>query len=102
MTFFYHQGIKSGVQRLIRKRQKMLKPINSYRHLKPEDRMNIAGIEQQIFSKRKTAELIGCLAITISRELVRNEKGKTYDRQSTQCASQHRRIAFCPPRKLHT
>ena len=70
---------------------------NSYRHLKPKDRMTIASLRQQNFSQRDIAELIGCSASTISRELVRNAQGKTYDSQSAQRACQHRRIASRPP-----
>jgi IS30 family transposase len=80
----------------------MPKPTNSYRHLKPEDRMTIASLMQQSYSQRDIAALVGCSASTVSRELVRNAQGKTYDSQSAQRACQHRRIASRPKRKLHT
>jgi IS30 family transposase len=78
------------------------KPSNSYRHLKPEDRMTIASLKQQSYSQRDIAELIGCSASTVSREFVRKAQGKTYDSQSAQHACQHLRIASRPQRKLHT
>jgi IS30 family transposase len=80
----------------------MPKSTNSYQHLKPEDRMTIASLMQQNFSQRDIAQLIGCSASTISRELVRNTQGKTHDSQSAQRACQQRRIDSRPQRKLHT
>ena len=80
----------------------MLKPTNSYRHLKPEDRMTIASLMQQNSTQRYIAKVLGCSASTISRELGRNAQGQTYDSQSAQRACQHRRIASRPQRKLHT
>ena len=80
----------------------MLKPTNSYRHLKPEDRMTIASLMQQNYTQRYIAKLLGCSASTISRELGRNAQSKTYDSQSAQRACQHRRIASRPQRKLIT
>ena len=80
----------------------MPKPTNSYRHLKPEDRMTIASLMQQSYSQRDIATLLGCSTSTVSRELMRNAQGKTYDSQSAQRACQHRRIASRPQRKLHT
>jgi IS30 family transposase len=62
----------------------MPKPTNSYRHLKPEDRMTITSLMQQSYSQRDIAALLGCSASTVSRELMRNAQGKTYDSQSAQ------------------
>ena len=79
----------------------MPKPTNSYRHLKPEDRMTIASLMQQNYTQRDIVKLLDCSASSISRKLGRNAQGKTYDSQSAQRAYQHRRIASRPERKLH-
>lgn len=76
----------------------MYKPTNSYRHLKPEDRMTIASLMQQNYTQRDNAKLLGSSASTISRELERNAQGKTYDSQSAQRTCQHRLIASRPQR----
>lgn len=80
----------------------MLKPTDSYRHFKPEDRMTISSLMQQNFTQRDIAKLLGCSSSSVSRELGRNAQGKTYDSKSAQRACQHRRIASRPRRKLHT
>jgi transposase, IS30 family len=59
--------------------------------------MTIASLMQQNYSQRDIAQLIGCSASTVSRELVRNAQGKTYDSQSAQRACQQRRIAASTP-----
>jgi IS30 family transposase len=59
--------------------------------------MTIASLMQQNYSQRDIAQFLGCSASTVSRELMRNVQGKTYDSQSAQRACQQRRIVDADP-----
>lgn len=50
----------------------------SYRHLTLEQRYQIAPLQGAGFSQKDIAESIGCHPSTVSRELRRNRRGKTY------------------------
>jgi IS30 family transposase len=82
-----------------------------YGHLRPEERVSIAGLAQCGHGVRQIAEVLGRAASTISRELARNatalpaEDGFAcgavlYDARVAERLAQRRRRAGRPPRKL--
>ena len=75
----------------------MPKSTNSYRHLKPEDRMTIASLMQQNYSQRDIAALLGCSASTVSRELVRNAQGKEMALHKQLTQNTGMAVYFCDP-----
>lgn len=73
----------------------------TYRQLQPEDRVTLASLNQQNYSVREIASVLGRSASTISRELHRNASAGQYSSSSAQHSCQHRRRQGRPMRKLH-
>jgi IS30 family transposase len=61
----------------------------------------MSSLNHQSYSQRDLADFIVCSASSVSRELVRNAQGKTYDSQRIQRACLYRRISSSPQVKLH-
>ena len=74
----------------------------TYRQLQPEDRVTVASLQQQNYSVREIASVVGRSASTISRELRRNATAGQYSSTAAQQSCQQRRRQSRPMRKLHT
>lgn len=67
-----------------------------YRQLQPEDRMTLAGLQQQNFSIRSMSRMRHRSPSTISRELRRNTGASADANVQTQRHCQHRRLSARP------